>query len=535
VESEGKVTGIRGVLTDITDRRRAQEALAAEKERLAVTLRSIGDGVIATDTEGNILLLNKVAEQLTGWSQEEARGRPLDEVFKIINERTRQAAQNPVEKVLATGEVVGLANHTALISRDGTERIIADSGAPILDQSSSIIGVVLAFRDVTEKEKMEKEMLKTGKLESLGVLAGGIAHDFNNILTTILANVSLLKTGAQHDDPVYVSLDEAEQACLRARDLTQQLLTFSKGGAPIQKTASILDLLKDSASFALTGTNVRCAFELTDSLWPVEIDAGQISQVIHNLALNAQQAMPEGGTVRIAAENVFLQATMSGLPIPAGRYVKISVEDSGVGIPEEHFSKIFDPYFTTKQEGSGLGLATSFSIVRRHDGYLTVDSRLGEGSTFTIYLPASARKVQTEPAVQETIVEGFGKILLMDDEERIRAVTGQILRTLGYRVEVAANGSEVIAFYQQAMKEEDRFDVVILDLTIPGGMGGKETIKKLHEIDPQVKAIVSSGYSNDPIMAGFRHYGFRGIVAKPYRVAELQKVLHEVMNEKDRQ
>ncbi|HXG65532.1 MAG TPA: PAS domain S-box protein, partial [Blastocatellia bacterium] len=348
------------LFNELGERKRAEAALAAEKERLAVTLRSIGDGVIATDTDGKIVLLNRVAERLTGWPQAEAVGKRLDEVFCVRDEKTRDRCENIAETVIRTGGVTGLTGNPLLIARDGAERIIADSGAPIRDKDSRIIGVVLAFRDVTEQRKMEAELLKAGKLESLGVLAGGIAHDFNNILTTILGNISLVKASAAPGDETYERLSDAERASLRARDLTRQLLTFSRGGAPIRSAASVADLLEEAASFAITGSNVRCEFDLAEDLWPVDVDAGQISQVIHNLTLNAQQAMPEGGVIRIKAENVAIGTggeNMS-LPLPPGRYVKITVRDTGIGIPEEHLDKIFDPYFTTKQTGSGLGLAT---------------------------------------------------------------------------------------------------------------------------------------------------------------------------------
>ena len=287
--------GIREISLIINATNTMMSILAAEKEKLSVTLRSIGDGVITTDTEGRVILINKAAEGLTGWMQEEAAGRDIGEVFPLINEKTRDKCENPVEKVLRTGKVVGLANHTALIARDGTERIIADSGAPIRDRESRVIGVVLVFRDITEKQKMEEELLKAAKLESLGILAGGIAHDFNNILTAILGNISLSKMLVNPEDKLHHRLSMAEKASLQAKDLVQQLLTFSKGGIPIRKSASVADIIRDSTGFILSGSNVKCVFHFPDDLWPVEVDAGQISQVINNLVLNAVHAMPEGG------------------------------------------------------------------------------------------------------------------------------------------------------------------------------------------------------------------------------------------------
>ncbi|MCL4493140.1 MAG: ATP-binding protein [Nitrospirae bacterium] len=506
-----------------------ERQLIAERERLAVTLQSIGDGVIATDTEGRVILFNKVAEELAGWLSQEAGGKFLPEVFHIINEKTRRPAENPVERVLKTGRIVGLANHTALISRDGTERSIADSGAPIVDSDGKIIGVVLVFRDVTEKNKMEAEIIRAQKLESLGVLAGGIAHDFNNILTAILGNVSLAKMYANPGDGISERLAVAEKATLRARDLAQQLLTFSRGGVPILKTASIGNLLRETACFSLRGSNIRCDVHLSGNLCPVEVDEGQMSQVIQNLIINAQQAMPEGGIIKVSAENITLEKD-GDLPLEKGNYVKIIIEDQGIGIPEEHLNKIFDPFFTTKEQGSGLGLATVYSIIKKHNGHITVSSRAGAGTTFSLYLPASWKEeIMTEETGESVSFEGTGRVLVMDDEEYIREFVSDMLSHFGYTVDSAKNGGETLDLYKRAIESGRPYDVVIMDLTVPGDMGGRETMMKLVEIDPGVKAIVSSGYSSDPILAEFRKHGFSGVLAKPYKSEELLAALHKII------
>ncbi len=507
------------------------ERMLKESEQwLATTLKSIGDAVIATDSQGFVIFMNPVAEALTGWKQENAAGRPLKEVFNIVNEETGREVEDPATRVLREGVVVGLANHTVLIAKDGKRYPIDDSGAPILDKSGNVIGVVLVFRDITERQRMEEELQKAQKLESLGILAGGIAHDFNNVLTGILGNIMLAKAHTKPEHKVYERLTEAEKACLRAKDLSQQLLTFSRGGAPIKKIASVRELLRDAVPFALSGSNVRCEFTVTDDLWPVEIDTGQIGQVINNLIINANQAMPEGGIIKVRAENMVTDAGQA-LPLKEGRYVKISIEDHGIGITKKHLPKIFDPYFTTKGKGKGLGLSVAYSIVKKHNGYIDVESKLGVGTTFFIYLPAS----EHSPAIKEKekemnrIFKGMGRILMMDDEEIIRDVAGEILRHMGYSVEFAKDGVEAIELYKIAKESGEPFDAVIMDLTVPGGMGGKEAIGKLLEIDPAVKAIVSSGYSNDPVMANFRRYGFRDVVAKPYRIKELGETLHGLL------
>jgi len=505
-----------------------EKKLKENEQLLATTLRSIGDAVITTDVNGSVTFMNPVAESLTGWRQKDAVRRPLKDVFNIIDEHTGEQIEDPVTRVLRDGVAVGLANNTVLIARDGTKRSIDDSGAPIRDGKGNIMGVVLVFRDITEKRRAERELLKADKLESLGVLSGGIAHDFNNILTSILGNISIARMFAKPGDKIFERLEEAENDCMRARVLTQKILTFSRGGAPIMKTAFISELLRDSASFALSGSNVRCEFSIPDDLWRIEVDEGQIAQAISNLIINASQAMPGGGVINLLAENIVVDERQ-GIPLNNGGYVKISVTDHGIGIPKEHFQQIFDPYYTTKRGGSGLGLAIAYSIVKRHNGYIDVKSIPGKETTFSIYLPASPKEALAEKESGEKIRGGKGKILVMDDEKMIRDVVGDMLGILGYEAEFAKDGAEAVELYKKAEQSVRPFDAVIMDLTVPGGMGGKEAVRKLAEIDPEVKAIVSSGYSDDPVMADFRKYGFSNVVAKPYNIKELGDALYEVL------
>ncbi|HEX7510620.1 MAG TPA: PAS domain S-box protein, partial [Chitinivibrionales bacterium] len=345
--ADGTIIGIVAIVKDITERKLAEDAMANQKEQLAVTLRSIGDGVISTDNAGRILLMNRVAESLTGWPLEQARGKPLSEVFNIINELTRKPCPNPVEKVLQTGTVISLENHTMLISRTGREMVIVDSGAPIKDKDSITVGVVLVFRDNTEKQKAFENMIKTEKLESIGLLAGGIAHDFNNLLGGLFGYVDLARELAGDNQTVVAPLSKALKVFNRARDLTRQLLTFSKGGIPSKNNTSLGPIITDMARFALSGSNIQCVFSIPNDLWSCNVDENQIGQVIDNIVINAQQAMPQGGEIALAAENVVLKKSGT-IPLPDGRYVKISIRDSGVGIPRDHLQKIFDPFFTTK-------------------------------------------------------------------------------------------------------------------------------------------------------------------------------------------
>jgi len=522
---QNRTVGFQGTIRDITARLRAEEALAAEKERLAVTLKSIGDGVITTDIDGNVVLINRAAEMLTGFSQAETHGKPLSEVFRIVNEKTRIPCDDPVKKIIDSAGMVEIESDTILIAKDGTERIVADSGSPIKDKDSNIIGVVLVFRDVTEKKRIEDELRKTQKLESLGILAGGIAHDYNNILTAIIANISLAKTYTQKGERIYDRLEKMEKAAIMASRLNHQLLTFSRGGAPVKETVIVSEFVRDSVMFALGGSNITCEFDIADDLRPVDADVGQISQVFNNIIINAHQAMPDGGAITVSAHNITI-TDEDVLPITNGNYILISITDEGYGIPPENLEKIFDPFFTTKEKGSGLGLSISYSIVKNHDGHIGVRSKVGAGTTFMIYLPVSgAGYVRRRPSAEKQ-TRGRGKILVMDDEEAIRDVAHTMLIGLGYEVDTARDGREAVEKFKNAVASKRPFALVIMDLTIKGGMGGVETFGHIREIDPSIKAIVSSGYSNDPIMADFRSHGFIGVLIKPYGVVTMTEVLN---------
>jgi PAS domain S-box-containing protein len=514
------------------ERTKAEAALVDEKERLAVTLRSIGDAVITTDKNGKIILMNEVVEEMTGWHQDEAIGQPLVKVFNTLDEKTREPSEDFVSRVLEAERIIDKSSPSILESRTGIERLVSEIGAPIRDKENRVIGVVLVFSDITHRVKMEEELLKGRKLESVGILAGGIAHDFNNILTAIMGNVSLAKNFIDPDNKAYKRLEEADRATQRAKDLTHKLLTFSKGGAPIKTIASVAELIEESAGFTLSGTPIKCEYLFIEGLWPVDVDTGQISQVIQNLCLNASQAMPDGGILQFRAENEIITED-STVPLEPGNYIKISFLDNGVGISKNHLTRIFDPYFTTKQKGSGLGLATVYSIINNHDGLITVDSELEVGTTFTFYLPASPEKrvrVADERSKSDAEFVGSGNVLVMDDEEIVREVAGEIITHLGFEIDFAVDGQEALEKYSQAMKNDNPYAMVIMDLTVPGGMGGGEAIKKLLEIDPLAKAIVSSGYSNNPIMANFSKFGFKGVISKPFRLDEVQKTLELVFN-----
>ncbi len=535
MEVDGKGLYV-AMVRDVTERKRFEKEIAAEKESLAVTLRSIGDGVITTDVEGRIIMVNNEAERLTGWTSKEAMGRSLKTVFNVAIDLAAQArAQRSGYRNEAHSILLSLPENATLTAKDGSEYIIEQVASPIRDNKNEVAGVVLVFRDITERQRNEAERRKAETLEQLGLLAGGIAHDFNNLLTAIIGNISLASLLLPPDNELTTRLVDAKNASLRARDLAQQLLTFARGGAPIKKTASIGKLIQDTVSFSLRGSHSRSSFTFGADLWPAEIDPGQISQVIGNLVVNADQAMPNGGTLRVSCDN-FSYTGGNGETIAdlaPGEYIRIAIKDEGVGIPEDYLKRIFDPYFTTKPKGTGLGLATTYSIVRNHNGLITVDSVLHQGSTFTVYLPAATHvevPIPEQPGPITESLNGTGRVLVVDDEEAIRALVDFTLSHLGYQVFQAESALEGVNIYREKLEAGERFDLVILDLTLPGGMGGKEALKKLIELDPTVNAIVSSGYATDATMSRYQDFGFRGVIAKPYEAAELGRIVHDTIS-----
>ncbi|MCX6049987.1 MAG: response regulator [Chloroflexi bacterium] len=511
---------------------RTEQKLKANERWLATTLNSIGDAVIAMDATGLINFMNHTAEILTGWSLTAASGQDLWQLFQLINERSQTALENPVTQALHKGIMISIGRDTSLITTEGTKLAVEGQAAPIRNEAGQTIGVVLVLRDVIEQRKLEEELLKAQRLESLGLMAGGIAHKFNNLLAVIISNISLIKLRTPKENNIYGKLETVEKTAWKAAEAAQQLLTFAKGGAPIKKICSAVEIITTATELMAKPSNVHYNLLLPSELWSVEVDPGQISQVFTNLLLNAEQAMPNGGTIRIQAENVWPDA-LATLPLAAGRYLCVSIQDQGSGIPQNVLPHIFEPYFTTKTNADGLGLATAYSIISRHAGHIAVTSKPALGTTFYIYLPASMQEQNTAVlAPVSAPVLGHGKkILIMDDEDLVREGAGSVLGYLGYKAEFVKDGLAAVARYKQAKAMGEAFDVVILDLTVQGGMGGKEAIRQLLELDTQVKAVVSSGYSHDPVMANFRDYGFSGVLAKPYTIEELNNTLAQVIRE----
>ena len=385
----------------------------------------------------------------------------------------------------------------------------------------------------------ENELQKIRNLESIAALSGGVAHDYNNLLTVIIGNISLIQSYIEPDEMIYGLLDEALEASMTAKSLTQKLITFSRGGAPIMETASISPVIKNATEFTLSGSNIKYEFFIPGDLWLVQIDKTQIGHVIHNLVMNAREAMPGGGIIKVAAENVNITDKSHSLDsrLESGNYVKISITDQGIGISKENLNKIFDPYFSTKdmgtQKGMGLGLSICHSIIKKHNGDIVAESIAGTGTDLHCYLPASEETIVTQKYLKvpekEKLVLGKGRILVMDDEKMVIKITGHLLNRLGYDASFSKDGAQAVEMYKKAMDSGNPFDAVILDLTVRGGMGGKEAIKRLIKIDPKIKAIVSSGYSNSPVMTSYKDYGFIGVIAKPYNINELSEKLNKVL------
>jgi PAS domain S-box-containing protein len=496
-------------------------ALVKSEERIRQILNAIPAGLFTYQLEedGRLVLIdaNPAGLALTGIEWEQWKGRDSREIWigpgsDEIHEKCFQAIQ--------TGEPQRIEGFDYRCSRGGGTYNMVLFSIP-----GRKLGV--GFENVTDRLRLEEELQRSRKLEAVGVLAGGIAHDFNNILMGVLGNISMAQYELNNPDLVRDLLEQAEKACGRARELTSQILTFSRGGAPVRKNVDITELIRESAGFALRGSNVKCEFDFAPGLWAAEVDENQVRQVLSNLIINADQAMPDGGRLRIEARNQELLEESS--PLRPGPYVWISVHDQGVGIGEETLPRIFDPYFTTKQKGPGLGLATAYSIVNRHGGKITAESTIGAGSTFHVLLPAAARaEARGEPA-PASLLAGQGRALVMDDEEMVRKVAVAMLDRLGFEADGAADGKEAIDKYCQALAAGEPYRLVIMDLTVPGSMGGVEAIKGLRELDPAVKAIVASGYSHDPVMANHRAYGFDGVAAKPFRLEELSQTLNQVL------
>jgi len=505
----------------LDDKDIAEQALVDEREQLLVTLHSIVDGVITTDTVGRVDLMNHVAENLTGWTEPDAIGKFLDDVFCL-----KPGNQSTV--YLSASE-----QRAVLIAKDGHEYQISTGRAPLCGIQGAIRGQVIVFRDETERLKIEADLFKAKKLESVGLLAGGIAHDFNNILAGLCGNIELAKRKIPEDHDAYSYMQVALQALERATNLTKQLLTFAKGGESLLEAVSVEQVIEAEVPFNLSASQVTAVTNFPPDLWRIKADKGQFGQIVANLTINARHAMPMGGTLYVAAENISFPADVNAHEL-SNDYVKLIVRDEGVGMSAETLDKIFDPYFSTKQTGSGLGLATVRSIIEKHNGLINVASKLGQGTTFTIFLPAEktspgmgADKISTQGLTSSEVT---GKILVVGGEEIVCKLLDEMLSNCGYDVEIADKGEMGRDKYLAAKESKKPYDLVIMDLTISRGMDGKEAAEEILKIDPNARIIASSGYSKDPVLAKYQQYGFKGRIVKPFRFAELLAEISRVLN-----
>jgi len=521
----GSILGSR----DITERKRAEEALQKSEEMTRNVLDNVDQGFIVVDREYRILTANRAYCAQIDVACDQAIGKRCYEVSHRINRPCHEAGEDcAVRRAFASGEPC-IANHTHH-DLDGQMLYVETRAFPLRDESGAITSVIESVTNMTEKHLLEQERLKTQKLEAIGTLAGGIAHDFNNLLQGVFGYISLAQLKCDDKEEGLAALAEAEKALHLTVKLTNQLLTFSKGGKPVKKPIRLRPTVESAVRFALSGSRSGNRI-VGDNLWPIDADEGQIGQVIQNIVLNADQAMPEGGQIEISLRNIPAHGKDLPPSLPPGNYVEIAITDTGIGIPPHHAARIFDPYFTTKEKGSGLGLATSYSIVRNHNGIIIMTSEPGNGTTFLLYLPATEEAQSDSPvkSLPQSTAARKGRVLLMDDEEVVRNVAGELIRALGHDVEFAFHGEEALAKYQEAQHREQTYDVVILDLTIRGGMGGAETLQRLLLIDRDVIAVVSSGYSDDAVTSRYREHGFKAFLKKPYDVSHLQSVLNTVI------
>ncbi len=515
-------------------------ALQASESRYRFVTENISDVIWMMEPNGHrFSYVSPSVKEFRGYSVEEVLAMSLDESLTPASlEKAQSAIQQELDRLANQPRQQGPPLFLELehLRKDGSTVWAEVRASLLLDKEGHPLGFAGVTRDLTERRKidhekhqLETQLLRSQKMDAIGTLAGGIAHDFNNLLTSILGNITLTQHMMKLPPLGETYLQRAEQATERAKDLTQQLLAFSKGGDPIKHLISLKDIIIESSSFALSGSSVLRELNLAVNLWPIEADPGQVSQIIHNIGINAVQAMPTGGKLSIDAANIWIDQSSrtSPIPLPPGPYVHMTFSDDGIGIPKEQLDKIFEPYFSTKPEGQGLGLATTYAIMQKHSGHITVESQLNVGTTFSLHFPACASGAQPLKLEALPLHHGSGKILVMDDEESIRLLAKEMLSHCGYQSVFAKDGYETLTLYQQAMDMNTPFSAVILDLTVPGSLGGKETIRRLREINPHVMAFVSSGFSNDPIMANYQTYGFHGVIAKPYSLIGLSTILHQ--------
>ncbi len=527
--NKGEKTLLAGYTIDITERKRAEEELRESKNLITSVIENIPLMIFLKESKDlRFVLFNHAGEELLGYDRKSLLGKNNLDLFP-----PEQAVHFMAkDREVLDGEIgiLDIPEEAILTAKKGT-RLLHTKKICLKSPDGTVKYLLGISEDITERKKHEKEILKIEKLESLGILAGGIAHDFNNILTGIVGNLSFAQVFLDITHKSYKPIAEAIKAAARAGDLAHQLLTFARGGEPVKKLLSVQRIVNENVFLALHGSNIIGTVNIPDSIHAVEADEGQMSQVLHNITINATQAMSSGGTLTVTAKNVAL-ADNNEFSLSPGPYICLTISDQGCGMSSDILEKIFDPYFTTKSAGTGLGLASTHSIISRHGGYIGASSVIGEGTTFTIYLPSIGEifsQYQTDSTRQIASDNQGGTILVMDDDEMIRNIASTILTHLGYEVTTCAGGDEAVELYNNSIESGTPFLAVIMDLTIPGGLGGKEAAEQILSVFPTACLIVSSGYSNDPIMSNYQEYGFNGAIAKPYNIHEVETVLNSLL------
>ena len=517
-------------LTDISERCRMEEDLKREKNFISSVLEILPSLVVVFDKEGKILEFNRACEQLTGHNQEEVRGKNVGQLF--IPEEEQDVCRKKVLEPLVSGSssVVHHENHWQ--NRDGEKRLISWSNTANYNEKGELLYGIASGVDITDKRKAEEELRKKEKLESISLLVGGVAHDFNNILTALIGNISLAKFDSSGDPAVEGRLDKAEKASMRARNLARQLLNVVKDGSPVREVVGLTRMVPETVQFALHGSNIKANIDLPETLPQVNVDPSQICQIFENLTINSKQAMPNGGHITVTGKTVSVAEIPQKAELPEPhreRYVEITFKDSGPGIEPEVLNRIFEPYFTTKPRGSGIGLTNCYSIAKNHHGLLKVDSEVGEGTAFTLYIPAEEVIKEEKGEDDSRIESGSGHILVIDDEKPIRRLLKEMLTSFGYRCSEAKDGTTGIEKFKEAREKMDPIDIVIMDLTIPGEMSGAQAMEALRQIDPEVVGLLSSGYPNAEPMRNYQKYGFSGAIPKPYNMQEIMRALQTAM------
>ncbi len=491
---------------------------------------SEGARIIACDAFGKITALTSSAEILTGWKENQAMGTSILEVLTLIHTQSIPGIEPFIEQVLEHQNPLSLPQPLILVTKEDIRRPVDIQIIPMKGEQPHLIGFIILLQDLVEKQDAEFARQKANQLSSICFLASGVAHDLNNLLTAILGNLSLVKSWSNPNDSVYQRLDDTEKAVLSTQHVSRRLFKLSQEPYQAPTTCDIKTLLAEAAGFAVSGSNVKCECEIAEDLWQVKVDESQITQVIYNLVINAQHAMPNGGTLHVQAHNESVPNTQLG-PDYASHFIKVSITDSGIGIAPEHLPRIFDPYFTTRKDGTGLGLAITDTIIRNHQGSTQVESTLGKGTTFSFYLPALSHHPPKQDRAELIPQARKGKILVLDDEQPVLSMIQGMLDSCGYLGVVTQTGSEAIRLFQEAMAIQEPFDACILDLTIPAGISGHETLQQLQVLDPTVKAISSSGHTWDPALQENMAHGFVDTLPKPYTLPQFKSVLESVLKD----